>query len=251
MKRLLVLLAACGTPPEHKLPGASITPQLAARPPAAACGTDIRFSEGGRVELTYRYTYDDFGRLARARGAYTEGGDETIEYAWDNLDHMVHVLQTRSDGGRGEVTARYSTLGDMLEYTLLQGRRYTYGGFTEAGQPTRETVDNVAYRLEYDGGRIARVVPEAGGAPTIYTYDDDARTLVVDTDNGAYRGVVVYDERDHEVSETWDGTEAYASEQLYEWAGDRLLTATYREGSELAPHSLTTAQVETYRYDCR
>lgn len=260
MKRWLLVLAACGTPTKDKLPSATIAPDLEAQMTTNACATDISF-DGERVAISYRYTYDEHGRLALARGRYASGIEDRIEYEFDNLDHLQRQVYTRpSDGSRSELVAHYSTLGDLLEYTLTQRgaeRRYVYTGFTDAGQPTREHYtaggETRIYQLDYDAmGRLARVAPEDGGYSTIYTYDDDERTITIDTGQGAYRGVIVYDEANRRLSESWDGTDpsVYASEELYEWSGDRLRKITYREGTDFAPHVLSTVEIHTYSYNC-
>lgn len=260
MKRLvLVCLAACSTPEPPRLPSAAIAPQLQSRTPAAACGTDIALDDSGAIAVRYRYTYDDVGRLARARGTWADHrSDDVVEYTWDNLDHLMHLVQKGSS--QVEIVAHYDTLGDLLEYTRTTTapnyrdvERYVYSSFTEAGQPTREVVTaqntDTAYALEYDAAnRIARVTPDGGGEPTVYTYDDAARTLAIQS--GTYRGLIVYDEHNHELSEAWDGPDAIASEQQMTWDGDRLLTATMRSGSNDAPHELRTVEIDTYRYDC-
>ncbi|MBA3500150.1 MAG: hypothetical protein M4D80_24845 [Myxococcota bacterium] len=264
MKRLIVLLAACSAPTKDKLPSAAIAPDLQTRTTTNACATDISY-DGKRVDISYRYSYDELGRLASARGRYAIGIEDHMTYEWDNLDQMQRYLYMRAaDGARSETTAQYSTLGDLLEYTRTRidggyrdERRHVYSAFTDNGQPTREqlTVDGASemYQLDYDAmGRIARTAPEAGGVATIYTYDDDARTITIDTGRGAWRGVIVFDEANRRLSETWDGTGAsvIASQELYEWSGDRLRTITYRQGSEFAPHELTTVEIHTYSYNC-
>jgi hypothetical protein len=248
----LILLAACSTAPRAKLPGAEIAPQLEARTPSEVCATDIAFTESGRVDLRYRYSYDDLGRIAFAKGTYTTGVTaETLEYDWDNLDHMVHLVEAAGKQ-RYEVIAQYNTLGDLLDYTA-GGEHHVYSELSETGLPTRETINGFAYRIEYDAtNRVTRYAPEDGSAPTIYTYDDEARTVTVDTDNGAYRGLVTYDEANHELSEHWDGTaEGVIARDLgYAWDGDRLQAITMRMGTDAAPHALVFAHRETYSYRC-
>ena len=258
MKRWLILLAACGAPAPTKVPGANIAPDLEARATTNACATDISY-DGQQVAIRYRYTYDELGRLAVARGRYANGVEDRIDYEFDNLDHLQRQLYTRA-GSRSEIVAQYSTLGDLLEYTLTRDgdvQHYVYTGFTDAGQPTREhyTADGETriYQLDYDAtGRIARVAPDDGGYSTIYTYDDAARTVTIDTGQGAYRGVIAYDESNRRVREFWDGTDpsVYASEDIYEWAGDRLQRITFRAGTDLAPHALSTVEIHTYSYNC-
>lgn len=265
MKRwaLLVVLAGCDGPAEPRLPGASLAPLRHHGPPLTACGIDISFGDRGTIDLRYRYVFDDLGRIARGIGLYTGADiDDVVDYAWDNLDHMVHFVQ-RSGGAEVEVTANYDSLGDLLDYTQTERdgervdvMRYTFEGYTDAGQATRQVVTQhgraYGYALAYDTtGRIVQVSPEDGSPPTSYAYDDDARTTTVDT-AGAYRGVLVYDEHNHLLSETWGGADpsAIASEDRYVWEGDRLHTVTYRSGSTDAPSVLRTLQVNTYRYDC-
>ena len=251
MKRLVILLAACTSTPANKLPGVAIAPSLEARKTTHACATDVSW-DGKRVGVTFRYEYDELGRLAAANGRYAGGQTDRIDYEWDNLDHLVHSLHVRpADGLRDEVTAQYSTLGDLLEYTM-DGRRHVYSQFTDAGRPTRQVIaahgTTEEYVIEYDAAnRVARITPAAGGDATVYTYDDDARTITITS--GVHRGVIVYDEGNRQLSESWTG--GISTEELYAWSGDRLQTITYRAGSEVAPTVLETFEVHTYRYSCQ
>lgn len=261
---LIAGLAACDAAPTHKVPGASITPQLDNHTPASACGTDLDFDGDGGFDGRWNYRYDDRGRLAHADGSFgpsVGGWESTIDYRYDNLDRMEHSLQVAGNAS-AEVTALYNTLGDLIEYTSIQPgqfEHYHYDRFDDLGHPTRETASSpkalasTTYELHYDaGGRIALVMPEGGGSATVYTYDDEARTITIDTDDGAYRGVIELDDRDRELSELWDGTTpgVIANQQRYEWSGDRLVKATALSGSEPAPHDLEIIEVDTYRYDC-
>lgn len=247
---------ACNAPASQPLPGAPLAP-LFARPPSSACGTDISADENGPVLLRYRYVYDDLGRIAHAYGTFPGGGAPiSVDYAWDNLDHVVQIVDARgTETPQITTTALYTTLGDLIEYTS-GAQRYAYSAFDDDGRPTHEVVSDgqasMSYQLAYDAtGRIARVTPETGD-PTLYTYDDDARTLTVDTGNGAFHGLVVYDDANHELSESWDGTDpaARASEDAYAWDASRLLSYTHREATAAAPHELHTVEHDTYRYDC-
>jgi hypothetical protein len=256
---LLLLLAACGAPAEHKLPSAKLSPRVG--PPAAVCASEVALNDAGVVDMRYRYTYDKLGRLAHAVGTHKTGGQETLDYAWDNLDHVVAVVQ---QGGvvRVDIAAQYNSLGDMLAYSRTEKAQgyfdtmtQVYSAFTDAGLPTRQTItqqsQTVELRLEYDAtNRIARVVSDDGSAATFYTYDDDARTIAVENGNGAYRGLITFDDLSRELSESWSGTETIAEETLFEYAGDRLHVVTHRSGTPEAPSELTSVQVETYRYSC-
>jgi len=254
---MLVALAACQDHTVIQLPGAALAPHLRSTTPAAACGTDIAFSEDGPIELRYRYLYDAFGRLSFARGAYVGYQfEDTIEYRWDNLDRVVRQRQVSGwDGDTVEVEALYSTLGDLVEYTY-QGERHSYTAHDAKGLPAREIVDvgrsSIAFDLSYDAhGRL--VLSTSTVQTTVYTYDDDARTITIDTDRGALLGVVEFDDANRDLVERWTGTDPSVidSEATFAWNGDRLETLTYRSGSEAAPRELRVIQVETYRYDCQ
>jgi len=257
----LVVLAACHPASDHKLPSAAITPQVLARVAPTACGIDIAFDGNKAPDIRYRYTYDSFGRLARAVGTYTSGTTETVEYTWDNLDHLMHQVQTGES--HAETTASYDTLGDLVLYTTTQtaphyadARTYTFADFTDAGQPATERLSvldapDTTYHFEYDAAnRIARAVSDTGSITT-YAYDDaESRTITVDTDGGASHGVLSYDDDNRQLAETWGGSEEISSETRYDWAADRLLTVTYSYGTQDAPRELRVFEVDTLRYDC-
>ena len=84
-----------------------------------------------------------------------------------------------------------------------------------------------------------------GVSVTTYSYDDDTRTLVVDTDDGAYHGEIDYDDDARELSETWGGSAAGAdhSRTTYRYAGAQLLAVSYEVGAPLA-----VVEVDTLRY---
>jgi hypothetical protein len=244
----ILALAACNEPSHPaKLPGASLTPELA-RPAPNMCGIDVDWNADDRVDLRYTFTLDDLGRISHGQGVYTSPhADATIDYDYDNLDRLVQYIESAGTW-RYTSSALYSSLGDLVEYTTVQQgqtQHTTYSDFTETGMPRHEVIADgkmlYPFSLEYDAwSRILRAAP-ADGPPTIYSYDDDARTTLIDSQGGAYRGVVVYDEQNHVLSETWTGDD-YSRENVYTYEGDRLLTSTHREAG--------TTQIDTYRYDC-
>ncbi len=255
---LLLALAACEGNPVHELPGVALAPKLRSSLPAAACGTEIAFAEGGPIAMRYRYLYDAFGRLAFARGEYVESRyEDTIEYRWDNLDQMSSIIQRSSwDGSVAEVEALYSTLGDLVEYTYRAGgnvEHHSYGERDARGLPAVEAIEvgagklgseSATFSLHYDAGARLVLATSDDGPTTVYTYDDDARTITIDTNDGAFRGVIEHDDNSRQLSERWSGTDPSAteSEQIFAWAGDRLERMTYREPG--------IVQIETYLYDC-
>ncbi len=255
---LLIALAACDDHAIRPLPGASLAPQLRNTLPVAACGTDIAFSETGAVDARYRYLYDAFGRLSFARGSFVGTPyEDTIEYRWDNLDQVAAIIERSSwDGSVAEVQALYSTLGDLVEYTARRAgqlERHTYDDVDPSGHPGVEKIDlgegkisqaSAVYALHYDAvGRLVLATSD-DGPTTVYTYDDDARTITIDTDDGAFVGVIEYDGDDHQLAEHWSGSDPMAeeTERIFTWTGDRLDRTTYRAGDDV--------QIETYLYDC-
>ena len=244
----LGLLAACEQFEAHPVPGISRAPELRSTLPATVCGTDVSF--GGPIALRYRYLHDAFGRLAFARGTYTDSPyEDTIEYRWDNLDQIAGVTQRSTwNGSVVELEALYSSLGDLVEYSWrgdrVERHRYEHD---ERGLPNREIIEvgklAAAFELHYDAAN--RIVLATGDdSTTIYTYDDDARTITIDTDDGAFVGVIEYDGEDHQLAERWSGRAPTAehTEQVFTWTGDRLDRMTYRSGDDV--------QIETYLYDC-
>jgi len=250
---------------EHQLPSATNTPHLDSAPASVACGDDLALYGNTTPDVRYAYGYDGAGRISHITGAYAAGGpDAAIDYTWANDWNMTHMLEVHGWGdSRSEVTATYD--GDnLVNYTWDATQAdwhdawtYAFSGFIGANQPTREIISELAgpgfgYELAYDAtGRLVQAVPDSGDS-TSWTYDDQARTITIDTGHGAFHGVVTYDDQDRELSESWGGSDpsAIASESVYDWTGDRLNTATYRSGTTDAPTQLELVETDTLRYDC-
>lgn len=262
----LVAVAACSAPAARPIPGASITPHLDDHRAPPACGEDVTFAGDRTPDIHYRYTYDDLGRLSHVVGTFTyEPGQDTIDYAWDNLGHLTHSLQSDPpDGEQVEITSNYDTLGDLVDYTydeiepqLRDTIHYQYASLSDTGQPTHETIaetgqPDLHYTLVYDARDRIALTMQDGGPTTLYSYDDDARTTTIDTNQGQFHGLVVYDDRNRELSETWGGSDpaALASQTTYDFDGDRLVTISYESGDSTSPHDLRPIETETVLYDC-
>ena len=180
---------------------------------------------------------------------------------YDHLDHLTHSLETRgADYDRAEETEDYDTLGDLVAYTLDQSgpgydstTKYLYRDLSASGQPATEIVSftgspDSTYQLAYDA--TDRIVARRDRG----RFDDDVhlrrRRLeigTIDTDHGAFVGVVTYDDQSRELSEVWGGSDPQAQQQqtTYVWNGDRLGSVTFMQGTPLA-----TVEVETPRYRC-
>ena len=263
---LALFIFGCTSPAEHKLPSASITPHLDARPTDAACGDDLALYGAATPELSYTYDYDSAGRMNHATGVYAAGGsNDDVTYTYDNLDRMTGMVETRGWGDtRYQITADYDTLGNLVDYVWdASGASYTdhwtysYSGFNSWGEPTHEAITeqgqpSVDYTLDFDAdGRIVDAI-QAGGPTTNYVYDDSALTLTVDTSAGAFHGVVAYDDQNRELSETWGGNDptAIASSETYSWNNDQLLSATYESSQNNDPTQMQLVETDTLRYNC-
>lgn len=263
---LALFIFGCTSPSDHKVPSASITPHLDARPTDAACGDDISLYGAATPDLSYTYGYDNAGRMVHATGVYAAGGsNDDITYGYDNLDRMTSMVETRGWGDtRYQITADYDTLGNLVDYawdangpSYVDHWTYAYSGFNSWGEPTHETITELSqpavdYTLDFDAdGRIVDAV-QAGGPTTNYIYDDNALTLTIDTNAGAWHGVVAYDDQNRELSETWSGTDpsAIASSETYTWNNDQLLAATYESSQNNDPSQMQLVETDTLRYNC-
>ncbi len=226
---------------------------------ARACGDAVEFNGDATPDELYSYSYDELGRLVGEIGSYPySDADETIALQYDNLDHEMHSLDTYPNGGGTvEITMGYDTLGDLVDYTYAVAapddndtQHYAMSAFGVTGQPAVEVVSDTNapdahYVLAYDASwRIVSAVRD-GTSTTAYTYDDDGRTVTIDTDSGAFTGTIVYDDDNDELFEAWGGSDptAVASQTTYDYDGDQLLGMTYESGTPLA-----TVEVDTLRY---
>jgi hypothetical protein len=259
-----VCLAACTSSPEPVLPGASLTPHVATRDAGLACGDDVAFFGATSPDLRYLYTWDTGSRLTHATGAYTAGGaNDEVSYEWSG-DNLVHMLETRGYGDtRYELTETYAG-DDLATYAWAaqsadynDGWTYAFDDYQGPWQPANETITETGgtpfgYALAYDTwGRLTTATPDSGD-PTTYTYDDTALTITADTGNGAWTDVVTYDSSGRELTDAWGGSDpsAIAGDYTFAWNGDSVSSETYRSGSTDAPATLSTIEVDTFRYDC-
>jgi hypothetical protein len=271
---VVAIAAGCtAAPDQQRLPSAPHGHEADSRPVAVACGEDDAFDGATTPSIRYTYTFDDRGRMSHALGVYASGGaDDTVDYELDNLDHMTHMIESRAWGEmRVEITEDFDTQSDLVAYTedrSAPGYRevvhYAYSDFDSRGSPARGVItraSNGTAQPELDDAfsydESGRIVEDSqtggGGAPvvTTFTYDDAAHVITSDTP-GSYHAVRVYDARGHELSYTWTGVAATAIDfgGRYDWSGDRLISATFQSGTQAAPHTLATTEIDTFRYDC-
>jgi YD repeat-containing protein len=247
-RALGVALGACTPPASRALPGVSLTPRPEHAVAARACGDDVAFDGDAAPDVRYSFSYDELGRLVGEIGVYSAGGsDETIALSYDNLDHETSAADSYP-GGTTEIAYDYDTLGDLVDYTNATAsqvendtQRYVMSNFTPTGQPLDEVVTvtgepDAHYVLTYDASARLVLAVRDGASVTTYTYDDDGRTVSIDTDRGAFTGTIIYDDDDNELSETWGGSDpsALASQTSYTYDGDRLIGITYERGTPLA-----------------
>ena len=262
----LVVVAACSAPADRKLPGASITPHLDSHHGAPACGDDVTFDgdTDARPSLSVRLRRPR-SALSRDRHVHLGPGESIIDYACDNLDHLTHSLQSETvTGARVEITSDYDTLGDLVDYIYDDAQpqysdtlHYQFASLTDTGMPTTETISETGqpdlhYTLVYDARDRVALTMQDGGPTTIYTYDDDARTITIDTNAGQFHGVIAYDDQNRELSELWGGSDpaALATQTTYDYDGDRLVQVAFASGDATSPHDLRPIETDTVLYDC-
>jgi len=260
-----LLVCGCTSSDDRKLPSASFTPHLDSNESSVACGDDVALFGATTPDLRYTFTYNAAGALTHADGVYTAGGaNDTIDYQYNATGYMTHMLQTRAWGdAQVEITAQYDGSDNLITYAYdvtadhsTDSWQYVMSNFIGPNQPTRETISggggSWGYQLVYDAtNRLTQVVPDSGPATT-YTYDDAARRIDVDTDNGAWTYSVLYDESFRETTASWGGSDPQAiwGDETYAWNGDRLDSMTYRSGSYDAPTQVSTIEVDTLQYSC-
>jgi YD repeat-containing protein len=248
------------------LPGVTVTPHVKSLATAVACGDDVAFYADATPDIRYTYTYDSAGLVTSSTGVYTAGGpNDSIVYTWDAAENFTHYLETNGpDQSTVEIAAAYDASSDLTDYTWSETATdyadswdAAFSGFIGLNEPSRELTTeqgaaSIGYQLDYDSfGRLTEAAPDTGDSTT-YTYDDDNLTIIGDTGNGAFTDVMVYDADGVELSETWGGSDpsAIASQDVYNWSGDELLSATYSSGSTDATDQLVTYETDTVRYDC-
>ncbi|HEV7557029.1 MAG TPA: hypothetical protein VGO00_16295 [Kofleriaceae bacterium] len=260
-----LLVAGCASPPDQKLPSMSITPHLESTPANAACGDDVTLGADTTPDLRYTFSYDDNGFLTHASGAFAAGGpDDSIDYSYDAAGNFTHMVEAHGWGdSSSEIVASYDASNNLLDYSWSYAQTdyqdswdYAMSDFGASG-PAREDITEAGqpsfgYALVYDGdGRLVQAVPDSGD-PISYIYDDAGRTITIDEGNGAFHGLIAYDENFDETSEVWGGSDpqAFASSDVYAWNGEQLVSATYSSGSTDNPQQLALVETDTMQYAC-
>lgn len=261
---LTICLVGCTSPEEAKLPSATFTPHMEAQVSSIACGEDIAFYGSPTTDLRYDFVYDGAEHITAANGTWLDyGATESTAYTW-NGDNLTHMLWTTSwDSSQVEITASYDAANNLVDYTWAAATpdyqdawTYSFSNFAGPYEPLREVISQsgqpvVSYDLVYDDDRLVQAIPDSGPSTT-WSYDDVARTITVDTGNGAFVGVMTYAADYRPLSSSWTGTDPSMidGDEVYAWNGPRLDTITYRSGTEDAPHQLDLVEVETMRYSC-
>jgi YD repeat-containing protein len=264
---LTLFAAACTAANDPtKLPSASLSPHLQnAQDTTVACGDSVAFNGDSSPDLSYAYTYNAAGELSHAEGAWTAGGpDDKVDYAYDANGNMTNMTEADGTTSGSVITETFDATNGLTDYTWSafapsynDSWDYAMSGFIAPWQPTREVMTeagqpSLGYTLAYDAdGRLTTATPDTGAATT-YTYDDAAGTISVDTGNGAFTGLITYNASFFELSEVWGGSDpnAWASSTVYAWNGDQLTSATFSEGTQAAPKTLSLAEVDTIQYQC-
>lgn len=260
-----LLAVGCTSSEDRKLPSATFTPHLDNAQSSVACGDDVAFYGATTPDLRFTFTYGAAGELTHAEGVYTAGGaNNTIDYTYNASGLFTHMVEAHAWGdSSAEITATYDATDNLLNYRYdTSGAKwsdsweYAMSQFVGPNQPTREVISeggqSWGYQLVYDAtNRLVQVVPDSGPTTT-YSYDDVARRIDTNTDNGAWTYSIFYDEDFRETSANWGGSDPSAiwGDETYAWNSDRLDSMTYRSGTYDAPTQVSTIEVDTMQYSC-
>ena len=265
---LFVLAIGCSGSGQtaHKLPGVAFTPHLTAQDSAVACGDNITLGSDSSPDALYTYSFDGTGLVTHAVGVFPGGGpDDAIDYTYDGSDNLTSMVEAHGFGdSQADISATYDPTNGLTDYTwaYTQGTyndswTYVLSSFVAPWEPAHETITEAGqpdydYDLTWDAdGRLTGYTDGAGNATT-YTYDDAAGTITMTTNNGAFTGLLTYDDGDRLLSEVYGGSDpnAWASSYAYAWNGDQLLTETYSSGTQDAPKTLTLVETDAIQYNC-
>jgi hypothetical protein len=209
MRNVLVILAltACGRGDDRMLPGESTNDDLALRESSPCSGTSD-YDGNGTIDITWTYTYDDFGRSTMDRGHYIDGSavpDDVYAYRWDNTDHLMSLVETSGNQLVWKLEYSFDTLGNELGSSQVDV-------YSDPEHPSTITTTNHDFD---DHGRPAYANVTTTGMPdvkSVYIYDDLGRLVERDDDrmlDGTIddRTYVVYDDVGRATITTFTGAD--------------------------------------------
>lgn len=219
----------------------------------------------GSYVLNTRYTLDDQVQSVSFPAA---GGlaEESVVYSYDGLSQPTKVT-----GLSPYVTAaRYSKLGETLQYELSTGGKkswltYTRDESTQRLTRTRldrETAPATDLDLNYTYdpvGNITKIIDSAGGQSKdtqCFTYDHlrrltSAWTATDDCASGSPQSDKIGGVASYATSYAYDVTGNRIKETRHAFGGrpESVRTSTYPKAGEKRPHALQSVGTDTFAYD--
>lgn len=249
------------------------------------CGAEEDTDGDGVADTHWKYTYDSHGRSKQDLARDDSNAiAHQIDYTWDNGGNLVDYKESLPILGMNlETIGAFDSLGRTSQYvfltsdgTTLQRRMtYNYDAYDDFGHPTHasELIEDVAKNMTrtadrvyaYDdlGRRMSLVVHFGTGElyqNWHHVYDDVARTVTSHLDEPitlsgqtgvSLDGVETYNADfhligSHDVSTPLDGSEAFVTDMVADWQGERQLQQTTTQMGQGI--SITTSL--TYKYSC-
>ncbi|MDP9844633.1 RHS repeat domain-containing protein [Streptosporangium lutulentum] len=217
----------------------------------------------GSYVLNTRYTIDDQVQSVSFPAA---GGleEESVVYSYDELNQPTKVT-----GLSSYVTAaRYSKLGETLQYELGTGGKktwltYTHDEATRRLSSTRldregATATDLDLNYTYDAvGNITKIADRAGGQDTqCFDYDHlrrltSAWTATDDCAGGTPQSGKIGGVAPYAVSYAYDSTGNRTKETKHAWGGasETVRSYTYPQPGGKQPHALQSVGADLFEYD--
>ncbi|MEV1242376.1 RHS repeat-associated core domain-containing protein [Nonomuraea sp. NPDC049750] len=219
----------------------------------------------GSYVLNTRYTLDDQVQSVSFPAA---GGldEESVVYTYDELSQPTKVA-----GLSSYVTAaRYSKMGETLQYELSAGGKKSWLTFTHdevTQRLTRTRLDrenapesDLDLNYTYDpAGNITKIADRAGGQSPdtqCFTYDylrrlTSAWTATDDCASGTPQSDKIGGVAPYATSYAYDVTGNRIKETKHAWGGapESVRTSTYPKPGEKQPHALQSVGADTFAYD--
>ncbi|MEV5328839.1 RHS repeat-associated core domain-containing protein [Nonomuraea sp. NPDC052634] len=216
----------------------------------------------GSYQLNTRYTLDDqVQSISFPAGGGLEA--EQVVYTYDDLNQPVKVT-----GLSAYVTAaRYSKLGETLQYELGEGSKKTWLTYTYDEGNRRLTSmrmdragaskSDLDLTYSYDAvGNITKIADRANQDTQCFTHDHLRRltaawTATDDCASGSPQADKIGGVAPYAVSYEYDVTGNRTKEVKHGWGGtaDKVRTFTYPKAGEKQPHALQSVGSDVFAYD--
>ncbi|MGA5757367.1 RHS repeat-associated core domain-containing protein [Nonomuraea bangladeshensis] len=216
----------------------------------------------GSYQLNTRYTLDDQVQSI----SFPAGGglaEESVVYSYDGLNQPVKVT-----GLSAYVSAaRYSKLGETLQYELGEGSKKTWLTYTHDEGTRRLTgmrldragapASDLDLSYTYDAaGNVTKIADRAVQDTQCFTHDHlrrltSAWTATDDCASGAPQSSKIGGVAPYAVSYAYDVTGNRTKETKHAWGGanEQVRTYTYPAAGGKQPHALQSVGADLFGYD--